>query len=71
MLSYLPLLTFEQQWTDEASGRTLPRFVTEELHKYLACGILGRVSRTSTARRVASTTSWRKVDSRRLAGLRR
>ena len=29
------LLTFEQQWTDAASGRTLPKFVTEELHKYL------------------------------------
>jgi len=27
------LLTFEQQWTDAASGRTLPKFVTEELHK--------------------------------------
>jgi hypothetical protein len=25
------LLTFEQQWTDEASGRTLPKFVTDEL----------------------------------------
>ena len=36
------LLTFEQQWTDAASGRTLPKFVTEELHKYLDCGILGR-----------------------------
>jgi hypothetical protein len=36
------LLTFEQQWTDEASGRTLPGFVTEELHKYLDCGILAR-----------------------------
>jgi hypothetical protein len=36
------LLTFEQQWTDEASGRTLPMFVTDELHKYLDCGILGR-----------------------------
>jgi hypothetical protein len=35
-------LTFEQQWTDEASGRTLPRFVTEELHKFLDCGILAR-----------------------------
>jgi hypothetical protein len=22
------LLTFEQQWTDQASGRTLPKFVT-------------------------------------------
>ncbi len=36
------LLTFEQQWTDQASGRTLPKFVTEELHKYMDCGILGR-----------------------------
>jgi len=36
------LLTFEQQWTDQASGRTLPKFVTEELHKYLDSGILGR-----------------------------
>ncbi len=36
------LLTFEQHWTDEASGRTLPKFVTDELHKYLDCGILGR-----------------------------
>lgn len=36
------LLTFEQQWTDEASGKTLPKFVTDELHAYLNCGILGR-----------------------------
>ena len=36
------LLTFAQQWTDEASGRTLPKFVTEELHGYMNCGILGR-----------------------------
>jgi hypothetical protein len=36
------LLTFEQQWTDEASGKTLPKFVTDELHAYLDCGILGR-----------------------------
>ena len=36
------LLTFEQQWTDEASGHTLPAFVTEELHKFLDCGILAR-----------------------------
>jgi hypothetical protein len=36
------LLTFEQQWTVAASGRTLPKFVTEELHKYLDCGILAR-----------------------------
>jgi hypothetical protein len=28
------LLTFEQQWIDEASGRTLPKFVTEELLQY-------------------------------------
>jgi hypothetical protein len=36
------LLTFEQQWTDAASGRTLPKFVTDELHAYMSCGILGR-----------------------------
>ena len=36
------LLTFEQQWSDETSGRTLPKFVTEELRKYMDCGILGR-----------------------------
>jgi hypothetical protein len=26
------LLTFEQQWTDQANGRMLPRFVLDELH---------------------------------------
>ena len=36
------LLTFEQQWTDQASGRTLPKFVTAELHGFMSCGILGR-----------------------------
>jgi hypothetical protein len=36
------LLTFEQQWTDEADGRTLPSFVTDELHDFLGCGILAR-----------------------------
>jgi hypothetical protein len=36
------LLTFEQQWTDEASGHTLPKFVTDELHGFMSCGILGR-----------------------------
>jgi hypothetical protein len=36
------LLTFEQQWTDQADGRTLPSFVTEELHDFLGCGILAR-----------------------------
>ena len=36
------LLTFEQQWTDHASGRTLPKFVTDELHGFMSCGILGR-----------------------------
>ena len=29
------LLTFEQQWTDQASGGTLPKFVTDELHSAL------------------------------------
>jgi hypothetical protein len=36
------LLTFEQQWPDEASGRSLPKFVTDELHGFMSCGILGR-----------------------------
>jgi hypothetical protein len=36
------LLIFEQQWTDAASGRTLPKFVTDELHAFMSCGILGR-----------------------------
>jgi len=36
------LLTFEQEWSDEASGRTLPKFVTAELHGFMSCGILGR-----------------------------
>jgi hypothetical protein len=36
------LLTFEQKWTDETSGRTLPKFVTEELRGFLNCGILAR-----------------------------
>ena len=36
------LLTFEQLWTDKSDGRTLPRFVTEELHRFLDCGILAR-----------------------------
>ena len=36
------LLTFEQEWTDQASGRTLPKFVTDELHGFMDCGILGR-----------------------------
>ena len=36
------LLTFEQLWTDEASGRTLPKFVLDELHGFMACGILAR-----------------------------
>ena len=36
------LLTFEQQWTDQADGRTLPSFVTDELHAFLDCGILAK-----------------------------
>ena len=36
------LLTFEQQWTDKSDGRTLPSFVTDELHDFLDCGILAR-----------------------------
>jgi len=34
------LLTFEEQWTDAQSGRTLPKFVRQELHGFMACGIL-------------------------------
>jgi hypothetical protein len=34
--------TFEQEWTDQANGRTLPKFVTDELHGFMSCGILGR-----------------------------
>jgi hypothetical protein len=36
------LLTFEQQWTDQASGRALPKFVTGELHGFMDGGILAR-----------------------------
>jgi hypothetical protein len=36
------LLTFEQQWTDQADGRTVPSFVTDELHAFLDCGILAK-----------------------------
>ena len=31
--------TFEQRWTDEGEGATLPRFVLEELRGFLDCGI--------------------------------
>ena len=27
-------------WADKSTGRTLPSFVTEELHDFLGCGIL-------------------------------
>jgi hypothetical protein len=30
-----------QQWTDQSDGRTLPSFVTGELHDFLGCGIFG------------------------------
>ena len=36
------LLTFEQEWTDKSDGRTLPKFVTDELHGFMSCGVLGR-----------------------------
>jgi hypothetical protein len=36
------LLTFEQEWTDKSDGRTLPKFVLDELHGFMACGVLGR-----------------------------
>ena len=33
------LATFQQEWTDSAGGRALPRFVTAELEGFLGCGI--------------------------------
>ena len=36
------LLTFEQEWTDPQSGRTLPEFVLDEMHGFMSCGILAR-----------------------------
>jgi hypothetical protein len=36
------LATFEQQWSDPTEGRSLPRFVTEELRGFLSCGVLAR-----------------------------
>jgi hypothetical protein len=36
------LLTFEQEWTDKSDGRTLPGFVTDELHDFMGCGVLAR-----------------------------
>jgi len=36
------LLTFEQEWSDKSDGRTLPSFVTEELHDFMGCGVLAR-----------------------------
>jgi hypothetical protein len=36
------LLTFEQEWTDKSDGRTLPSFVTDELHDFMGCGVLAR-----------------------------
>jgi hypothetical protein len=35
---YMP--TFERMWSDTESGNCLPKHVTEELRKYLTCGIL-------------------------------
>ena len=35
--------TFEQRWTDEGEGGTLPRFVLEELRGFLDCGIPQKV----------------------------
>jgi hypothetical protein len=36
------LLTFGQEWSDKSDGRTLPSFVTGELHDFPGCGILAR-----------------------------
>ncbi|MDQ3002983.1 MAG: hypothetical protein M3Y08_17190, partial [Fibrobacterota bacterium] len=38
MQQHLP--SFERMWTDTDSGSCLPKFVTEELQKFLTCGIL-------------------------------
>ena len=38
----LAAIVINALWTDEASGKTLPKFVTDELHGYMSCGILGR-----------------------------
>jgi len=38
MQQHLP--SFERMWTDADSGNCLPKFVTEELQKFLTCGIL-------------------------------
>jgi hypothetical protein len=52
------LLTFEQEWTDEASERSLPKLVTDELHGFMDCGISGEVLRSFLAAPAACTTSW-------------
>ncbi|MEO8215041.1 MAG: transposase zinc-binding domain-containing protein, partial [Myxococcales bacterium] len=36
------MATFEQHWSDEREGRTLPRFVMDELRGFLSCGVLAR-----------------------------
>jgi hypothetical protein len=36
------LATFEHQWGDPSDGRSLPRFVSEELRGFLSCGVLAR-----------------------------
>jgi hypothetical protein len=36
------LLTFEQEWTDKSDSRTLPSFVTKELHDFLGSDLLTR-----------------------------
>ena len=33
------LEAFLASWADESEGRTLPRFVTDELRAFLTCGI--------------------------------
>jgi hypothetical protein len=52
------LLTFEQQWTDEASGHSLPKFVTDELHGFMSCGILGRGFAHLAATPATNTMLW-------------
>ena len=50
--------TFEQRWTDEGEGVTLPRFVREEMRGFLDCGIQRKIGvRTSVLRHMSDATS--------------
>jgi hypothetical protein len=53
------LATFEQQWVDEAEGRTLPAFVTGELRGSCHAASWPVASRTCSATPASSGTWWR------------